>query len=175
MNWTLDQFSKGHFSRRDLQCTVMCWLCDFVHNRWHFHVLKRWVLPPGLPNGCHVATSHIWMESVIVTFSPPDYGWEGPAVRHQSEQVVPVPCGGCQCAWDEGLHGTQQALPLLKRWVLVPYSWCSPSTRSHVECNLIYLFLWQKVFNRWVFWPCYQPSALEMVWDLFEVNTGIKC
>lgn len=95
-------------------------------------------------------TSHV-RTRVSVTFSPPDYGRAGSAARHPSEQVVPVPCGSRECARDERLHSTQQALQILERLVFVRYVWCSPFAHSHVERNLICLLLWQKVFNRWIF------------------------
>lgn len=141
------------------------WLDDFVHSckgftaqndaqsqvRWLRMACWYWCVF-GLTNWCCM-----WDDSTIscartinVTFCPPDYGWEGSAAWHSSEQVVPVPCGSCERARDERLHGTQQALPILQRLVFVCYAWCSPA-HSHVECNLICLLLWQKVLNRWGF------------------------
>lgn len=116
--------------------------------------------PFSLTNRCCMGddsiTTHVRMTSVNMIFSPPDNWWAGSAAGHPSKQVVPVPCGSCERARDERLHGTQQALPILERLVFICYIWYSPSIHSDVECNLICLLLQQKVFNRWVFgWFCH--------------------
>ena len=169
MNLTLHQFSKGYFfQKRPARHCRIGWLYGFVHSckcfavqngarsqvRWLHTACWHWCIF-SLTNQCWMGddstTSHVRTTRVSVAFSPPDYGWAGSAAGHPSKQVVPVPCGSCERAWDERLHGTQQALQILERLVFVCYVWCSPSTHSHVECNLICLLLWQKVFNRWGF------------------------
>lgn len=59
--------------------------------------------------------NHVRRASVSVTFSPPDHGGARSAAGHPREPLVPVPRGCGERARDEGLHSTQQALPLLQR------------------------------------------------------------
>lgn len=163
---TLYLFSKGYFflKRPAIHCKIG-WFYHFVHSckcsavqsdgwsqvGWLHKACGAGVCSARLAGAAQMTDNHVRTASVSVTFSPPDHGRARSAAGHPCEPVVPVPCGCRQCARDQGLHSTQQALPFLQRWVCPHLVCCSPSSHSHLEHSLICLLLWQQVFNRWIF------------------------